>query len=246
VVPFFSSLFPLTHHHHQIPCLPHSEEARKHHPLGFIPILQHRPAAIPSSSEPSPAIFEVYESAAIARYLDAVVFPSASSPCPSSDQQPCLSLRRTCPRISARIDTLVSIASDQLFRRLEFGVVKPRLAFEESVSGGGGDRNKAEFQQKMKEGVEALEPVLALFDQELRSSTSGFLVGDGGLTWADLYVYPPLADLKATPERAVLTKYPALEAWMARIEQSDEAKRTYEGTVASRLAAPPTAPDAKY
>jgi len=72
----------------QIPCLPHSEEARKHHPLGFIPILQHRPAAIPSSSEPSPAIFEVYESAAILATLmlsssplpPLLVLPPTSSP----------------------------------------------------------------------------------------------------------------------------------------------------------------------
>lgn len=210
---------------HQVGCLPHSEEACKHHPLGFIPVLAHQRC-------PGEEPFEVYESAAIARYLDTVIFPAARAP-----SAPSLRSADQDPRTNARIDTIASLAADHLFRRLEFGVVKPRLALEQQSASTGGDHEalEAEVRAKVQPGLEALEPVLALLESLLGGGGGeGYFVGDD-VTWADLFVYPPLADLRATPEGdAVLPRYPRLAAWAARMEQREEARRTYDGTVASQ------------
>lgn len=130
------------------------------------------------------------------------------------------------------IDTLVSVAADQLFRRVEFGVVKPRLAMEAESIGA------AEIKRKVQEGLDALGPVLEVLERALEKAAGeaggeGYLAGKD-ITWADLYAYPPLADLRATPEAAIFSRYPRLDAWMARIERREEAKRTYDGTVASQ------------
>jgi glutathione S-transferase len=215
-------------------CLPHTEEALKHHPLGFIPTLVHlRPSSGDDNAAAPTSPFQVYESAAIARYLDAVVFPGSAA---AHEGRPKPALRPAAhdPHTDARVNTIASIAADHLFRRLEFGVVKPRLSLE---SGGGGDRDalEAEIRAKVKPGMEELEPVLALLESMLTDSASGqYFVGDD-VTWADLFAYPPLADLRAMPEGdALLFKYPRLEAWVARMEQRDEARHTYDGTVASQ------------
>jgi glutathione S-transferase len=221
-------------------CLPHSEEACRHHPLGFIPVLAHQRC---SGEEP----FEVYESAAIARYLDAVIFPAARVP-----SAPSLRSTDDDPRTNARIDTIASLAADHLFRRLEFGVVKPRLALEQqqqqqsATNGDDHEALEAEIRAQVQPGLAALEPVLALLEALLGGSGGGegYFVGHE-VTWADLFVYPPLADLRATPEgAAVLPRYPRLAAWAARMEQREEARRTYDGTVASQR--PPKQSPAKY
>ena len=65
---------------------------------------------------------------------------------------------------------------------------------------------EADIVAELREGVDALRPVLAAAQERgfsLRGTAELPLSADAP-TWADLYLLPPLADLAAIPERSVL------------------------------------------
>jgi glutathione S-transferase len=119
----------------------------------------------------------LFESAAIARYLDDHH---------SNNDHP---LR---PQTQALLtDTLASVASDYVFKTVEFTYVKPRMAresegIEESI-----------IQKELATGSSQVEKVLE--EVERLADTQGPFLTGKEITWADLFMYPPLADLKSIP-----------------------------------------------
>lgn len=119
---------------------------------------------------------KLFETAAIRRYIDGTL---SHSMMPSSPQQ------------GARVELWVALAATQLFPAAEVGVIKPRLGMEE--------KGEAEdkITQELAEGVKKLREVLGKLESLIEGEE--WLAGSS-FTWADTFVYPPLADLLAIPE----------------------------------------------
>ncbi|KAI8342418.1 hypothetical protein BC941DRAFT_412719 [Chlamydoabsidia padenii] len=118
----------------------------------------------------------------------------------------------------------ISVVGDHVFKNLIFGIVKPREYFEKK------GLSEQAIQDKLKPAMTLALHTLTNLDKD---ATKGpFLCGDR-LTWADLYLYPPMADLFSQPEADLFKKTaPRIWSWYQHVEQSDLARNTYNGTVA--------------
>lgn len=118
------------------------------------------------------------------------------------------------------IDRFIGISSDHLFSSVEIGVVKPRLNAEQN-----GKDGKVAAEQ----GLAKLDLVLDAIEKQI---IGPYLTG-AVLTWADLFVYPPLADLRSIDEgktRLTIT-YPKLSKWMQEMDKREGVQRTKKGTL---------------
>lgn len=61
-----------------------------------------------------------------------------------------------------------------------------------------------------------------------------FLFGEHP-TWADFYMYPLLADLRALPEWEEASRAGRFRQWMVAMDELDSVKATFSGTLASTL-----------
>ncbi len=50
--------------------------------------------------------------------------------------------------------------------------------------------------------------------------------------WADLFLYPILADLRCVKDGVVLQKFPKLDNWVKRMSKRRSAEATVTGTLA--------------
>jgi glutathione S-transferase len=151
----------------------------------------------------------VYETAAIRRYIDAT-FASSLTP---SDLDTCL-----------KVDQLISILSDYVFHHIIFGFAKPRIDLEsKGVS-------EEEIKTRLEKPLKTSLSILKTLDSVI--SDKEFLCGSE-LTWADYFVYPPLADIYSLPEvNAFAESAPKLYAWFEKFQNRPEVKETYPDTVA--------------
>ncbi|KAI6125926.1 hypothetical protein EV401DRAFT_2055492 [Pisolithus croceorrhizus] len=119
------------------------------------------------------------ESNAIARYLDRV------APQPSL----CICAGDGHAVIEEQMWEFVSMVASYGFPAVETGVVKPRVALSDE-----GKATDAEIRESIRPGVEAEA-----------MSPEGYVFGEK-LSWADFFLYPLLADLRAIPESGVLSE----------------------------------------
>ncbi|KAK9721286.1 hypothetical protein K7432_003550 [Basidiobolus ranarum] len=190
----------------QEPALPHSEEAKAHHPLGLIPTFSHNNLWL-------------FESMAIANYIENA-FQDKQKLRPSRDNL----------ELNAKLDRWISFISQYVFNRVEKGVVKPRMSLQNE------GKSENDIKDSIKDGVEDMNEVLKIVEDML-DATGPFIMGKE-LTWADLYLIPPLSDLSVVPEGKFLLSdgdYPKLRAWYQNIIKRDSFSKTFEGTVASKL-----------
>lgn len=250
-------------HYIQHPFTPHSAEVKKRNPLGLLPVLIHRPDAIYTSAENAVVLFE---SNAVRRYLDDFVYPTVSRhgknqhaltpPLPGHGTTQDGVLLAQAAEARARVDQWVSMASSTLFQNVEFGVVKPRLAMEKNGA------DDATVYTALEGNIDKMHAVLAKLEDLAKREPTPFLCGSE-ITWADLFLYPALADLRATPQvrrecaghksvtcalttsspplstqgdvvRGSDAKFPWIAAWADRMDARPSAKSTYEGTLASQ------------
>lgn len=80
--------------------------------------------------------------------------------------------------------------------------------------------------------VEAIIEFLRIVE-ERSIGTSKFLFGDHP-TWADFYLYPPLADLQALPVWKQAVSGSRFATWMDEMGQLDAVNQTRSGTLAER------------
>eukprot|EP00026_Physarum_polycephalum_P014840 Phypoly_transcript_15400.p1 GENE.Phypoly_transcript_15400~~Phypoly_transcript_15400.p1 ORF type:complete len:188 (+),score=8.51 Phypoly_transcript_15400:74-637(+) len=129
---------------------------------------------IPSLTINGISLFETY---AIMRYFESL---------PNIPQ-----LRPSSLHASILNDQLVSIAADYVFRTIEFLCVKPRTAKEkDSIPS---DVIHKELLDGQAQCNELLQKIGALADPK-----GPFLVG-AEISWADLFMYPALADFQSIP-----------------------------------------------
>jgi glutathione S-transferase len=167
-----------------------------HHPFGRIPVLEHDG-------------FRLYETTAIARYVD------ESSPGPA--------LQPGEPRTRARMNQIVSILDSYAYRPMVWGVFVERVS--RPLSGGVPD--DAKVAQSLAAARTCLSALGAIIE------CRPFLVGSS-LTLADLHAFPILAYLSLAPEgQQLLAEYPALDQWLRLMKSRPSVQRTksrYEST----------------
>ncbi|PWN31440.1 glutathione S-transferase [Meira miltonrushii] len=209
---------------------PHSGEVRQRNPFGLLPVLVHRPNAIYSSSDDTVIL---YESNAIRRYIDESLGLQANQKFKHKVELTPPAAKST-PMERARVDQWVSVAATVIFPAVELGVVKRRLAME------GNSADDESITLALDTGLEKLHDRLAIVEQMFNQPFSGDYICGNNVSWADLFAYPPLADLRAIKEGEPILRsgkdalYPKLNAWMDRMEQRESAKKTYPGTLASQ------------
>ncbi|KAI8877583.1 glutathione S-transferase [Backusella circina FSU 941] len=151
----------------------------------------------------------VYETAAIRRYIDAT-----------------FSSRLTPSNLDAalKVDQLISILSDYVFHHIIFGFAKPRIDLESKGI------SEEEIQKRLEKPLKTSLSILKTLDSVI--SDTEFLCGSE-ITWADYFVYPPLADIYSLPEVHVFAESaPKLYAWFEKFQNRPEVKETYPDTVA--------------
>jgi glutathione S-transferase len=156
---------------------------RARHPFGRVPVLQH-------------GDFMVYETAAIATYIDQVFDDPKLIP--------------SAPRDRARVNQWISALNAYFYPYMIFHVAHERLVFPEL----GVASDEGIVARGMTHVREALGVMQAALDVGER-----FLVGNEP-TMADLFLYPSLFAFALTPEgKAALPDYPKVQAWRARMDR---------------------------
>ncbi|CAO3596771.1 unnamed protein product [Absidia cylindrospora] len=205
--------------HHKAPydlihATPHSEELKKYTPFGKIPVL-----LVPGRSLP------LIETLVIRTYIDAAYAPdtklnptTASLPLSPSDFESQLT-----------VNFWISITADHVFKNLIFGIAKPRAAME--LLG----ESEHMIKDRLKEPMGLALRTLANLNDALTKSNDydgPFILGEQ-LTWADLFLFPPMADLFSLPEAEEFKNAaPKIWLWYQHFEHLDLAKSTFDGTVA--------------
>ena len=192
---------------------PHAKQATEHHPFGLIPSLVFRH----NNEEHS-----LIESVAIANFIDAF-WPTV----PLRPSRTSTDLKEIYTNV--RIDELNAIVAHYLFRDVQPNVVKARLRHEKEK------KSEEEIQTSLRESLNKLHETLGKLEQRSLLPTQQAFLAGAQVTWADFFVYPLLADLRAVREgdcvRGEKALFPHLSAWMDRMEKLDSVQKTIADTL---------------
>lgn len=159
------------------------------HPFGRIPILVH-------------GAFQLYETQAILRYLDAVLPGPALQPLE--------------PEFAARMNQIAGIVDCYVFPYISVGISAERLMSQRFWNRPPNEENIARALPHARVCVAELARLKGAWE---------FLAGPS-LTIADLMAAPHLMFLAATPEGAELVRGTALEPWLASMRSRDSVRLT--------------------
>lgn len=159
------------------------------HPFGRIPALRH-------------SGFDLYETAAIARYVDEAF--------PGPPLQPAAAASR------ARMTQIVSLLDSYAYRSMVWDVYVERvLAAEEG---------RSPDEPRIATGI--AQAAVVLGELEKTVGVNGFLVGDD-LSLADLHAAPMIAYFRIAPEGAdLLSCHARVAAWWERMDRRPASQRT--------------------
>lgn len=99
--------------------------------------------------------------------------------------------------------------------------MKPRVAAID-----GGKLTDSVVREQIKPAVEHLQKLLSKVEELM--ADEGYVFGSQ-LSWADFFLFPLLADLKAVPEGELLS--PRLVNWMEKMNKLEAVKATTPGTL---------------
>ncbi|KAG1898757.1 uncharacterized protein F5891DRAFT_1111563 [Suillus fuscotomentosus] len=189
----------------QVRCVPHSDTAYDNHPFGFLPTL------VIHEIDGKTVNLKLRETTAIARYIDRI------APQPSL----LISPGHGKAVIEEQLWEFVSLVGAHGFPAVEKGVVKPRVAAID-----GGKLTDSVVREQIKPAVEHLQKLLGKVEELM--ADEGYVFGSQ-LSWADFFLFPLLADLKAVPEGELLS--PRLVNWMGEMNKLEAVKATTPGTL---------------
>ncbi|KAJ8592552.1 hypothetical protein M405DRAFT_787343 [Rhizopogon salebrosus TDB-379] len=196
----------------QVRCVPHSDTAYDNHLFGFLPTL------VIHEIDGKQVDLKLRESMAIARFIDRV------TPEPSL----LISSGQGKAVIEEQMWEFASLVGAHGFPAVEKGVVKPRVAASDE-----GKFSDSEIRKQIQPGVDHLRKWLHKMEELM--ADDGYVFGSK-LTWADFFLFPLLADLKAIPEGELLS--PRLLKWMEEMNKLEAVQATTPGTL-SASARPP-------
>lgn len=161
----------------------------KRHPFGRIPALAH-------------GDFQLYETAAITRYVDEAFQGPALQPADAA--------RR------ARMNQIVGVLDAYAYRPMVWGVVVPRMRRRP----GDPEPDEARIAEALTASARALDALDALI------ASGPHLLGSQ-LTLADLHAYPMLGCFAFAPEgAALLRQHTMLQRWWETMQQRPSVQRT--------------------
>jgi glutathione S-transferase len=164
-------------------------EHLKRHPFGRVPAFEH-------------GDFQLYETQAILRYIDAV-FPG-------------ITLQPDEPRAAARMNQMIGVVDWYFFRDISATIgfnriIAPTFGLPVNEEAVVAAIPKAEI------CIGAVDALIADHD---------YVAGDS-LSIADLMLVPHFEFFSMTQEgRAILAPYPRLSAWLERLQERDSMKKT--------------------
>ena len=224
-----------------VPVQPRSMEALRINPFGAVPSMIHRPNTIYSQGRDSIVLFEPL---AIARYIDESLAPAANIPLekrltavlpdPSDTHYAVAALQRV------ETDQLASIVVVRIQKIIGDQFVLPYFALRNNGAG------EEDIKVALSDRVESVIDSLILLEKSIKDlhakpdvAAGKFLVGDN-ITWADVFLFPILRDLKATKLVNALNGGPGecvpwLAAWYAEFEKRESAAVSLPGTFASSV-----------
>jgi len=166
---------------------PKREEHLTRHPFGKVPVVEVDG-------------FRIIETAAIARYLNAVL--------------PGVSLVPTDPKDEARMDMVTGIIDSYGYGPMIGGVAAYHL-FPDFVGG----KNEAAH----REGLERSQRVLA---ELMRIKGASPYLAGSEVSIADLYLAPVFAYLTLTPHKDELVAMPGVDQWWVRVSSRESFRTT--------------------
>ncbi|KAJ2928458.1 hypothetical protein H1R20_g8616, partial [Candolleomyces eurysporus] len=139
--------------------------------------------------------------------------------------EPSLHFKPSAPdgQLEEKMWEVVSLIASFGFPTIEVGVIKPHL---KALADGTPERT---ILQRNYDGHSKITEFLSIIDQRTVPNAK-YLFGDQ-LTWADFYLYPLLADLRALPEW-ILTVEHRFMKWAETMDELDAVKKTFAGTLA--------------
>lgn len=214
---------------------PHSEDIKSRNPYGLLPVLVHRPDGLYTQPD---GIVTIYESNAIRRYIDEYLAPQAKHGKGVRELTP--ELKSSAGRVDekaviarARLDGFVSSFSQTLFPAIEGGFVKPAAQMKKN----GADLETINV--ALEPGLNRIHSLLEIVERQAKGHNKGgegWILGVGEISWADLFLFPILDDLRASPAGGLVSgespTFPWLAGWMARMDGRPSVRVTHEGTVA--------------
>ncbi|TKY90834.1 hypothetical protein EX895_000832 [Sporisorium graminicola] len=225
---------------------PHSEDIKSRNPYGLLPVLVHRPDGLYTKPDD---IVTLYESNAIRRYIDEYLAPiAAHSPKGLRQLTPALlssggTVDAATVILRARLDGFVSSFSQTIFPALEGGFIKPAAQMK---------KNGADIETinvALEPGLTRTHSLLEIVESQAKSHNSaksaGWILGGEStdVTWADLFLFPILDDLRASPAGQLVSgdspTFPWLADWLNRMDARPSVKITHEGTVAHQAGRKP-------
>lgn len=220
---------------------PHSEDIKQRNPYGLLPVLVHRPDGL--YTQPND-IVTIYESNAIRRYIDEYLAPQAKHANRVSSLTPQVQseggrLEAKSVIQRARLDGFVSSFSQTLFPAVEGGFVKPAAQMKKNGA------DQATINVALEPGLNRIHTLLDIVETQAKShntetGSNTWILGTGEITWADLFLFPILDDLRASPAGELVhgenPAFPWLAAWMNTMDARHSVKATHEGTVAHQAA----------
>ncbi|TFK28322.1 hypothetical protein FA15DRAFT_634229 [Coprinopsis marcescibilis] len=214
----FTRTIALGLHHKNIPfeqiaTKPRSEVAFHYHPFGYLPTL--------SIELDTGEIVNLSESQAIARFVERIVpSPSLELDVPTVAVAPRTTSSGATLVLPEKVWEFASLVGSFGFPILEHGLVKPEVALLDQ----GLQAPHLNFQdQNVATAIDFLKKTESWMKPNVK-----FAFGDQP-TWADFYLYPILADLRATSAKVIISD--KLNAWLVNMDALDAVKRTTAGTL---------------
>ncbi|WFD35626.1 hypothetical protein MCUN1_002484 [Malassezia cuniculi] len=224
-----------------VPTQPRSLETFRVSPFGTIPALVHRPNTIYSHGRDDVTLFEPLS---IVNYIDEFLAPAAgvSSENALIPSLPDVSDASYATAILKRVEIfqLTAVVIERLQRTIGDHYVLPYFALRNNGA------TEADIQTALGNRVDKVVDSLILFEKTIKdlhaksSVIDGqFIVGDR-LSWADIFLFPILRDLRATNQISVLKGgenecVPWLTAWYERFEKRESAVASLHGSFASSV-----------
>lgn len=199
----------------------HSDDTSSRHAYASTPLLVHRPDGLYTRSEDVVSLSGAF---AIRRYIDELLAPLAirsgkglkflTPPLgvSSGTVEPCSVIAR------AKLDALVAKFSHTIIPTLDSTYMKPASLLAKQ------GQHPESINTSLAEGLARIHSLLEIVQPQ--AATQWILPGTTNqLTWADLFLYPILADLRASPAAHFVSgdspNFTWLAAWLQRMDQRE-------------------------
>lgn len=192
----------------------HSDEIKSRNPYGLTPVLVHRPDGLYTRPEDVITLSE----GSIRRYVDELLAPLSST-----HRHLTPPLRSSAGVVDAKIvvlrsklDGLISKLSQTIIPTLDAGYIKPASALAKQ------GKDAETINSTLAEPLTRIHTLLEIVEGQAAKNAKWLLEGED-LTWADLFLFPVLDDLRSSPAGHFVSgsspNFAWLSGWLGRMDE---------------------------